>query len=70
VYHEAVVTGGFGAELAAGIAEVLFGTLAAPVLRVGARPVPLPYAAQLERLALPGPERLLEAIEWVLEPRS
>jgi 2-oxoisovalerate dehydrogenase E1 component len=70
VYHEAVVTGGFGAELAAGIAEVLFGTLAAPVLRVGARPVPLPYASALERLALPGPEGLLEAIEWVMEPRT
>ena len=70
VYHEAVVTGGFGAELAAGISEVLFGTLAAPVLRVGARPVPLPYASDLERLALPGPDRLLEAIEWVTEPRK
>jgi 2-oxoisovalerate dehydrogenase E1 component len=70
VYHEAVVTGGFGAELAAGLSEVHFGALAAPVLRVGARPVPLPYASGLERLALPGPERLLEAIEWVLEPRG
>jgi 2-oxoisovalerate dehydrogenase E1 component len=66
VLHEAVVTGGFGAELAAGISEALFDRLAAPVLRVGALPAPLPYARRLERLALPGPERLLEAIEWVL----
>jgi len=66
VLHEAVVTGGFGAELAAGISEALFGTLLAPVLRVGALPAPLPYAGRLERLALPGPERLLEALEWVL----
>ena len=50
----------------AGISEALFGTLLAPVLRVGALPAPLPYAAPLERLALPGPERLLEALEWVL----
>ncbi len=66
VLHEAVVTGGFGAELAAGISEALFGRLVAPVLRVGALPAPLPYARGLERLALPGPERLLEALEWVM----
>jgi len=66
VLHEAVVTGGFGAELAAGISEALFDRLVAPVLRVGAVPAPLPYARDLERLALPGPERLLEALEWVL----
>jgi len=70
VLHEAVVTGGFGAELAAGISEALFGALAAPVLRVGALGAPLPYAASLERLALPGPERLLEAVEWVLAYRG
>ncbi len=66
VLHEAVVTGGFGAELAAGISEALFGRLLAPVLRVGALPAPLPYARNLERLALPGPDRLLEALEWVM----
>jgi pyruvate dehydrogenase E1 component beta subunit len=65
VLHEAVVTGGFGAELAAGISEALFGRLLAPVLRVGALGAPLPYAKGLERIALPGPERLLEAVEWV-----
>jgi pyruvate/2-oxoglutarate/acetoin dehydrogenase E1 component/TPP-dependent pyruvate/acetoin dehydrogenase alpha subunit len=70
VLHEAVVTGGFGAELAAGISESLFETLAAPVLRVGAVAAPLPYAHNLERLALPGPERLLEALEWVMAYRN
>jgi len=66
VLHEAVVTGGFGGELAAGISEALFGRLEAPVLRVGALAAPLPYARGLERLALPGPDRLLEALEWVM----
>ncbi|HVA02222.1 MAG TPA: thiamine pyrophosphate-dependent enzyme [Acidimicrobiales bacterium] len=70
ILHEAVVTGGFGAELAAGISEALFGRLVAPVLRVGALPAPLPYAKELERLALPGPERLLEALEWVMAYES
>ncbi len=46
VLHEAVVTGGFGAELAAGISEALFSRLVSPVLRVGALAAPLPYAAQ------------------------
>jgi pyruvate dehydrogenase E1 component beta subunit len=62
ILHEAVVTGGFGAELAARISEALFGDLLAPVLRVGAVDAPLPYAKDLERLALPGRERLLTAI--------
>ncbi len=66
ILHEAVVTGGFGGELAAGLSEVLFGRLEAPVLRVGALAAPLPYARGLERLALPGPDRLLEALEWVM----
>jgi pyruvate dehydrogenase E1 component beta subunit len=67
VCHEAVVTGGFGAELAALISEALFGQLLAPVLRVGAVDAPLPYAKGLERLALPGQERLLTAISRVTE---
>jgi pyruvate dehydrogenase E1 component beta subunit len=62
VLHEAVVTGGFGAELAALLSEHLFGQLRAPVLRVGATPTPLPYAKSLERLALPGRDRLLQAV--------
>jgi len=70
VLHEAVVTGGFGAELAARISETLFGALDAPVLRVGALPAPLPYARGLERLALPGPERLTAAIRRVLVSAS
>jgi pyruvate/2-oxoglutarate/acetoin dehydrogenase E1 component/TPP-dependent pyruvate/acetoin dehydrogenase alpha subunit len=70
ILHEAVVTGGFGAELAAGISEALFDTLLAPVLRVGAVAAPLPYAHNLERLALPGPQRLLEALEWVMAYKS
>ena len=70
ILHEAVVTGGFGAELAAGISEALFGRLKAPVLRVGALAAPLPYARGLERLALPGPDRLLEALEWVMAYES
>ncbi|HYA67210.1 MAG TPA: pyruvate dehydrogenase complex E1 component subunit beta, partial [Acidimicrobiales bacterium] len=66
VMHEAVVTGGFGAEVVARISESLFGELDAPVVRVGALPVPMPYARGLERQALPGPERLSAAVRRVL----
>jgi pyruvate/2-oxoglutarate/acetoin dehydrogenase E1 component len=66
VLHEAVVTGGFGAELASRVSEALFGVLDAPVLRVGALAAPMPYARALERLALPGPERLAAAVRRVL----
>jgi pyruvate/2-oxoglutarate/acetoin dehydrogenase E1 component/TPP-dependent pyruvate/acetoin dehydrogenase alpha subunit len=67
VVHEAVVTGGFGAELAARLSEGLFGRLAAPVRRVGAVHAPVPYAAALERMALPGRARIEAAVESVLD---
>ncbi len=62
VYHEAVVTGGYGAEIAAQISKGCFPDLLAPVERVGAVHSPLPYAGALERLALPSQERLTDAI--------
>jgi pyruvate dehydrogenase E1 component beta subunit len=66
VYTEAVVTGGFGAEVAAVIAAGCFGELESKVERVGALPAPLPYAKNLERLALPGRTRLTESIRRAL----
>ena len=66
VYNEAVVTGGFGAELSAQISSGCFGDLEAPVERVGAAACPLPYAKGLERLALPGRRSLRDAVHRVL----
>ena len=48
VAHEAVAVGGFGAEVAAVVAEALFGRLKAPVKRLGAPRAPIPYAKPLE----------------------
>jgi len=48
VAHEAVLASGFGAEVAAVAAEELFGRLKAPVRRLGAPRMPVPYAAVLE----------------------
>jgi len=48
VAHESVQAGGFGAEIAATVAEELFGELKAPVRRLGAPRVPIAYAPPLE----------------------
>jgi pyruvate dehydrogenase E1 component beta subunit len=48
VVHEAVRTGGFGAEIAATVAEELFDRLRAPVRRLGAPRIPIGYAPPLE----------------------
>ncbi|MDF1791503.1 MAG: alpha-ketoacid dehydrogenase subunit beta [Thalassobaculaceae bacterium] len=48
VAHESVQAGGFGAEIAATVSDVLFGDLKAPVKRLGAPRVPIAYAPPLE----------------------
>ena len=53
VAHEAVAAFGIGAEIAAHVSEHAFRTLAAPVLRVGAEFMPVPFARSLERKYLP-----------------
>ena len=56
---------GIGAEIAALCVEHAFDYLDAPVMRVCAADVPLPYAANLEVLALPQPEHIVEASKKV-----
>jgi 2-oxoisovalerate dehydrogenase E1 component beta subunit len=62
VLHEAQVFSGFGAELAAQVAERAFYHLEAPVLRVGGFDIPYP-AAKLEEFFLPDVDRILDAVE-------
>ncbi|MBT3628228.1 MAG: pyruvate dehydrogenase complex E1 component subunit beta [Rhodospirillaceae bacterium] len=54
-------TAGIGAEISATVTERAFDFLDAPVLRVGGSDVPLPYAANLETLALPQAETIADA---------
>ena len=56
---------GIGSELAAQMMEQAFDWLDAPVKRVHGLDVPLPYAANLEKLALPQPENIVEAAREV-----
>lgn len=61
------LTYGVGAEIAATIQEGAFDYLDAPVRRVAAAEVPLPYAKPLERAALPDANALLKVIREVLD---
>ncbi len=56
---------GIGAELAALMMEQAFDWLDAPVARVAGEDVPLPYAANLEKLALPNPDKIAAAARAV-----
>jgi len=60
--HEAVVRGGFGAELAAVIQHGAFDWLDAPIERVGAQFAPLAFAPAMEQWVVPHAEDVLEAI--------
>jgi pyruvate dehydrogenase E1 component subunit beta len=56
---------GVGAELAAIAMEHAFDYLDAPVCRVTGKDVPMPYAANLERMALPQVENVVSAVKTV-----
>lgn len=70
VAHEAWRFGGFGAEVAATLAERLWGRLVAPVVRVGARGVPIPFSPPLERFVIPQVEDIVAAVREVLGERA
>ncbi|CAN2532337.1 1-deoxy-D-xylulose-5-phosphate+synthase [Methylocapsa aurea] len=57
---------GIGAEIAARVQEEAFDYLDAPVLRVTGKDVPMPYAANLEKLALPSVADVIAAAKAVL----
>jgi pyruvate dehydrogenase E1 component beta subunit len=66
VVHEAAVTLGLGAEIAARVTETCFHSLEAPVLRVGGYDTPYP-PSKLEEEYLPDLDRVLDAVDRSLE---
>jgi len=65
VVEEGWPQSGVGAEVAARIMENAFDWLDAPVARVSGKDVPMPYAANLEKLALPSVAEVVEAAKAV-----
>jgi len=66
IVHEAAKTCGFGAEIAATLAEEAMLYLRAPILRVTAPDVPVPLAKLIDQY-LPTPEQIRAALDEVLQ---
>ena len=66
IVHEAWQKGGFGAEVSALVVEKAFDYLDAPIQRVGARDVPMPYNDGLELEVIPSIERIANTIREVM----
>jgi len=64
--HEAVVQGGFGAELAAVVQHGAFDYLDAPIERVGAKFAPLAFAPVMEEYIVPHASDVLDAVRRTL----
>lgn len=66
IVHEAWTNGGFGAEVSAMVVEKAFDYLDAPIQRVGARNVPMPYNDALEVEVIPSIDRIANTIRGVM----
>ncbi len=66
VAHEAILTAGFGGEVAARVADAAFGWLDAPVKRVAAMDTFCPFAPALENAVLPSTEQIEQALRELL----
>lgn len=65
IAHEAVKSFGMGAEISAAVCEEIMDELDAPVIRVGAPSVPVPFS--LEKAYLPNAEDVMAAVKKTLE---
>ena len=70
VVHEAVAVSGFGAEIAASVAEALHFRLKAPVARLGAPRIPVAYAPTMEDEARVSTEQIVEAVRKTVQPET
>ena len=66
IVHEAWQTGGFGAEVSALVVEKAFDYLDAPIQRLGAKDVPMPYNDGLEVEVIPSIDRIANAVRDVM----
>ena len=70
IAHEDSKRGGFGAEIAAIIAEREMWSLEAPVMRIAAPDTPVPYSPPLEYAFLPRAEHIIAAAHKILDIRG
>jgi pyruvate dehydrogenase E1 component beta subunit len=66
VVEESLPMYSFGSEIAAQLQEAAFDYMDAPVKRVHAMDVPLPYAREIELMALPNARKVVDAVREVL----
>jgi acetoin:2,6-dichlorophenolindophenol oxidoreductase subunit beta len=70
IVQEAVLTGGFGGEIAARLAaSKAFYYLDAPIMRLGGAEIPIPYQVQLEKRATPQEEDIYQAAHLLLQQK-
>jgi pyruvate dehydrogenase E1 component beta subunit len=66
VVEESLPMYSFGSEIAAQLQEAAFDYMDAPIKRVHAMDVPLPYAREIELMALPNARKVVDAVREVL----
>ena len=66
IVEEAAKTGAFGAQVAAWLAEELFDELDAPIQRVAARDVPIPFSPPMEEFVIPDVDDVMAAVRRIL----
>ncbi len=67
VAHQAVKTGGFGAEIVAIVTNEAFDYLDSPPVRIAAKNVPVPFAPEMERYVLPDVDDIVRAAKELCE---
>ena len=66
IAHEAVEAFGVGAEIAARMADVGFDELDAPIMRVAAPFVPVPFAPGLEKQYQPNADKIVKSVRQLM----
>jgi pyruvate/2-oxoglutarate/acetoin dehydrogenase E1 component len=66
IVEEDCKTGGVGAEILSRINEEAFDYLDAPIIRIAAKDVPLPFSPILENMAIPNKESIVEAVKRIV----
>lgn len=66
IAHQAITRGGYGAEVAAVVAERAFGDLKAPIARVGARFETVPFSPTLREAFYPNAQKVIDAVKKIM----